>query len=222
MAAGRFIEITEPGHASLPAAKELFREVFPEEGEGGWEWVMQGLERARPGTPPRYRLILYSEQVALGLAALAVWSEAEGPGSPYLAYLDYLGVRGAYRDRGLGAALYGRALAKARGDADDDEAALGGMALDVECVEDAPHDDERRLRLRRIAFYERLGARVMPGVLMLEPPEGGEAPVAGCLLYHPVATRRHPRDLLLLLYRLLFGRSAEDPLVRAALDGRRY
>jgi len=211
MAAGRFVEIIEPGHASLPEAKE-----------GGWDWAMQGLQHARPGIPSRYRLILYSEQVALGLAALAVWREAEGPGSPYLAYLDYLGVRDTDRNRGLGAALYGRALAMARSDAAADEVALGGMALDVECVEDAPHDDERRLRLRRIDFYERLGAHVMPGVLMLEPPDGGEAPVAGCLLYHPVAKRRHPRDLLLLLYRLLFGLSAEDPLVRAALAARRY
>jgi hypothetical protein len=96
-------------------------------------------------------------------------------------------------------------------------AGITQVLLDVEDPDEPGIDtDEETLRRRRIVFYERLGARLLP-VRDYYPPQPGGHPHPLRLIAAPttsdVATAA-VRDLVLAVYRYRYELDADDPVVR--------
>ncbi len=204
----------------LPAVRLIYDEAFPEDGDEGWDWLIQRLAGAdnSPGVTPTHYHILVAEEAGriLGFMALAFWSKAVG-GDAGLGFGDYLGVLGTRRGGGIGGELYRASLAVLEGDAAEAGVPLAGMAFDVEDPELAVTEENRHLRERRIAFYERLGARLLSEVDFWEPALGAAPALRYRLFYHRSSRDLEPRQLVLALYRLIYGWDYEHPLVKLTL-----
>ncbi len=213
-------EIRDAGDPRLAAVRAIYDEAFPEDGEDGWTWLLErlaGVANAPGVTPVDYHLLVAEEDgEARGFMALAYWL-TDGEDAVSLGFGDYLGVASGLRGRGIGAAIYRAALARLAEDAAAAGAPLSGMAFDVEDPELAPTDENRHLRERRIAFYQRLGARLLEEVDFWEPTLGTAPAVRYRLFYHVQARDFEPRQLVLKLYRLIYGWGEEHPLVRSSL-----
>jgi hypothetical protein len=139
-------------------------------------------------------------------AGLAVTRPLGPTGWTFLRYFA-VGARG----RGAGSGLW--RLAR-------DHWARAGFTrvlLDVEDPDEPGIDPaEKHLRERRIVFYQRLGAELLP-VRSYEPPQPGGHP-------HPlrlIAAGTAPdsvRDQVLAVYRHRYGLAADDPAVRRTLQ----
>jgi GNAT superfamily N-acetyltransferase len=167
------------------------------------------------GSGGRTVLALLDGGEVVGLASL------DRIGTSPVALLEYFAVARGRRGGGLGQELWGAVIALA---------ARPGLAVVLE-VEDPAEPGtspaEADLRRRRIRFYERGGARVLPVsryrvpdlagagdlpmLLMWASPTGGDPPTGGEL-------DRLLRDV----YKEAYGLAADHPLVRGAVaNGRR-
>ncbi len=204
----------------LPAVRRIYDEAFPEDGDEGWEWLMQRLAGAdnAPGvTPDAYHILVAEEDgQVLGFMAVAFWSQVPEANSA-LGFGDYLGVCSERRGSGIGGELYRSALATMESDADRAGLAFAGMAFDVEDPDLAVTAENRTLRERRIAFYERLGARLLSQVDFWEPALGAAPALRYRLFFHRASRDIESRQLVRELYRLIYGLGEDDPLVTLAL-----
>lgn len=114
------------------------REAFPVSELRPWR-NMEALYDA--GRYPAFAL--YDDDA---LTAYAFFSKADG--RPY-ALLDYYAVLSGKRGGGIGSRFFELLRAEMQ--------SLDGVLLEVESVESAESDEERGIRTRRIAFYERNG-----------------------------------------------------------------
>ncbi|MGE5560559.1 MAG: GNAT family N-acetyltransferase [Chloroflexota bacterium] len=76
------------------------------------------------------------------------------PAGHAFAWLEYFAVRRGLRGGGIGSALFRWTAATATSGA-------AGMLLEIEPPETAPNDADRRLRVTRLNFYQRLGCLVL-------------------------------------------------------------
>jgi hypothetical protein len=94
------------------------------------------------------------------------------------------------------------------------------ILLDVEDPDEEGIDaDEQRIRHRRIAFYQRLDAHLLP-VHDYRPAQPGGHPEQLRLIGAETGAGARPvplRDLVLAVYRYRYGLGADDPSVRLAL-----
>jgi GNAT superfamily N-acetyltransferase len=193
------------------AVRSIFEEAFPP-----WEREpfddLVGREAAGLVTP----VVLADNGQPV---ALAVTSRLD---SVHWSYLEYLAVAADRRGRGVGGQLW-RAMSRdltVRGQP-------GRVVLEVEDPAAVPAGSaDFDLRERRIRFYERQGARLLP-VRDYDVPRLDD--VAGSysmrLLWAPVAgdaAPPGPAELVRLVpavYAAGYGVPADDPLVLAALRG---
>jgi ribosomal protein S18 acetylase RimI-like enzyme len=99
------------------------------------------------------------------------------------ACLWYLAVEPTLRGRGLGSRIYRRIVSdvKSRGA----EAAV----FEVEIPEQACGRSERRFARRRIAFYRRLGARLLTGIRYTQSVGSHQRPILMHVMVHPFLPR---------------------------------
>ena len=143
---------------------------------------------------------------------------------PYIArdvhLLEYLAVARQAHSAGIGGILLNHLVAAIR----HSQSAIG-ILLEVEHDEEGDAD-ERALRARRIAFYERNGARLVEGV------PNYRVPLIGCtgtmrmkLLWLPIAANAPPprgdklRECVVGILERSYGLREEDALVRGILAG---
>ena len=85
-------------------------------------------------------------------------------------FLDFIAAGKKLTGQGLGGALYQRVREEAH--------AMGATAVMMECLPDdpalSPNPQSRKQNERRLAFYERYGARVMTGTLYETPLKEGD------------------------------------------------
>ena len=135
------------------------------------------------------------------------------PESLSLVWLDYFAIRSDLRGRGLGSDLF-REIARL---SSEQSPLLEWLLFEVDDGRDG--DSERQaMSERRIAFYQRLGARLLKNVSYKFPSSFGE-PVPMRLMAYPLqqdATlspgmlRRAVADVFVHIH----GRSADDPLLQ--------
>lgn len=134
--------------------------------------------------------------------------------------LEYLAVARQARSAGIGGILLKHSVDAARANG-----SIAGILLEVEHDDDGDAD-ERALRARRIAFYERNGARLVEGV------PNYRVPLIGCtgtmrmkLLWLPIAANAPPprgdklRECVVGILERSYGLREEDALVRGILAG---
>jgi GNAT superfamily N-acetyltransferase len=129
-------------------------------------------------------------------------------------FLRYFAV--SARGRGVGSRLWRLACEKWAEDG------YTRVLLDVEDPAEPGIDaDEKLLRERRIVFYQRLGAALLP-VHDYEPPQPGGHPhplrlIAAGLASGPAASDS-VRDQVLAVYRYRYDLDAGDPAVRRTME----
>ncbi len=204
----------------LAQVRRIYDAVFPEDGEEGWSWVTGRLGHTgnAPGVEPTayHVLVAQEEEAVRGFMALSYWLTDRGR-TISLGFGDYLGVASEHQGRGIGGLLYRAGLAELEKDAADNGEDLTGMAFDVECPDEALSPANRRLRERRITFYERLGARLLTEVDFWEPALSARPAQRYCPCYHRLGSDIEPRQLVILLFRLNYGWGEDHPLVRLSL-----
>ncbi len=124
--------------------------------------------------------------------------------------LEYLAVAAAHRNRGIGAQLV--------------ERMPSDLVIEVD-PPDAASGDERTLRTRRIGFYERTGASLVPGALAYRVPrDRGEGTLPYLLMWRgtPMIRGERLRDVVSSILVQSYGVTPGDALHRenlAALTG---
>ena len=116
--------------------------------------------------------------VTVGLACAHILHD------PHALFLVYLAVTPEMRSGGVGTALFSRAWDTAALSRAGTAAPCEGAVWEVEIPELAPNPTEGAQRRRRLAFFGRLGAHLLPQPY-LQPAIDGIAPVPMRLMYRP-------------------------------------
>jgi GNAT superfamily N-acetyltransferase len=134
--------------------------------------------------------------------------------------LEYLAVARQARSAGIGGVLLKHSVDAARANG-----SIAGILLEVEHDDDGDAD-ERALRARRIAFYERNGARLIEGVPNYRVPLIGRAGMMRMkLLWLAIDANAQPprgdklRECAVGILERSYGVSAEDALVLEVMEG---
>jgi GNAT superfamily N-acetyltransferase len=125
---------------------------------------------------------------------------------PPVAFLVYLAVSREHRGHGIGSRLFAYTWDQAMRVASTRGRELRGMIWEVDAPAQARTERERRRRLRRIEFFQRLGASALT-TNYLQPPVNGPDPVSMMLMYRGTAGQPSPaaRDLVHAIYFEKYG-----------------
>ncbi|RYG03710.1 MAG: hypothetical protein EOO02_07795 [Chitinophagaceae bacterium] len=126
--------------------------------------------------------------------------------------LDYFAVNAAGRGRGTGALMFDKIVALAKKE---------NKQLVLE-VEDPDFGANREERIRRISFYESKGAAIVPGIQYAQPAmlEGNEPNEMKLMIVpaDPMPSAEEVRLLIIQLYKDLYNKKEEDPLLQKLLS----
>jgi len=137
------------------------------------------LSERKPGL-----IVARDEDVLLGLSIFRALEEAS------LGYLWYICVDQSTRGRGVGRRLYQRTLDSLTANGNS----LKGLIFEVERLDSEAHPVYGD-PIRRVKFYERLGARLILGYDYWQPPIPPHGPVPLQLMYHPLECQPSGEDL---------------------------
>lgn len=131
------------------------------------------------------------------------------------ALLEYMAVHSAMRGKGFGSLMFRRTAKAVRREFPDIP-----LLLEVDSPQEPGVD--WTLRQRRMAFYRRLGCRVVDGCDYILPLPGKGRPPKMNLLAHfsgraPVVSRRQLRRWLAAIYREVYACPATDPRIERML-----
>jgi len=172
-------EVTSLAEGLAAQAKDLYERSFPPEERNGFDEMIASL-----GGPPeadgRPRLIIaVRDDALLGLSFFKYYSE------PEFGYLWYICVDLETRGSGVGTKLYQDSVAALTQAARESGRRIKGMIFEVERLDSQAHPvigDP----IRRVKFYERLGARLILGYDYWQPPKPPHGPVPLQLMFHPL------------------------------------
>jgi GNAT superfamily N-acetyltransferase len=160
---------------------------------------------------PDYRLIAATDEAGrtIGFAAVFV------PPNETFALLEYLAVDESVRGRGVGAALFAGVVDALHGESRD-------LSLLVEVDADIEGAPDRDLRVRRQAFYRRLGCRRIADLDYELPLRTGGLPPPMHLFVHrrpddPPRPRADLAHALRRIYADVYGQTPDDPRIQRML-----
>jgi len=107
---------------------------------------------------------------------------------PPVLFMVYLAVAPELRSRHIGAALFEKLWEEGRRTYSDEGLKAEGMVWEVDIPERATSEQEVKQSRRRIAFFERLGGRLLPAAYF-QPPVDGITPVPMHLMFRPADGR---------------------------------
>jgi GNAT superfamily N-acetyltransferase len=192
-----FVVIDHPADARLEAVATLYAAAFPASERKPIGFLAEAAGRSD------YRLFVTGGTAPEGFA-VAYRSPRHG-----FALLEYMAVDPGRRSGGLGTRLF------------ETVAVTLGCPLLLEVEQPSPGTPGDALRARRIAFYARLGCRMLEGIDYAMPQIADEAPPPLALMLRGVAMGEPGRDTLALwltdLYAGVYGRGADDPVLARVL-----
>ena len=152
-------------------------------------------------------LVARAGDALLGFSLFRILAEAS------LGYLWYICVDQSTRGQGIGRRLYQRTLESLQ-NGDN----LKGLIFEVERLDTEPHPVYGD-PIRRVKFYERLGAGLILGYDYWQPPIPPHGPVPLQLMYHPLNGRPSQADLAVIVQE--FMRYAQGVETRVEAEGLR-
>jgi ribosomal protein S18 acetylase RimI-like enzyme len=173
----QFISLTDPvWTAFLPVARAIYEQAFEPEEKAPFEGLLAAACTS-PGENPVYFWGLLEGEELLATAWFCTL-QAER-----LGYLGYIATAPASRGRGHGGLLLRQVLAAMRDQllADTGQPPLA-IFWEVRSLDDAPEEEERLLRLRRIRFYQRFGAQTLDVDYLCPPVAPGQPEVKFTLM----------------------------------------
>ena len=151
-------------------------------------------------------LVARKGDALLGFSIFRVLEEAS------LGYLWYLCVDQSARGGGIGRQLYQRTLDSLKNGND-----LKGLIFEVERLDSESHPIYGD-PIRRVKFYERLGARLVLGYDYWQPPIPPHGPVPLQLMYHPIGGTPSEAELARIVEDFLrWGQGVETSVDPAGL-----
>jgi len=204
---------TEPERRTFAEAGELFREAFPNEQSAIDRIERMIVDRARLDFLPMMLVSVGGKRRVTGLTFTYYFPELQ------FGYLQYIASDLQRPARGLGGALYEalRELLTHNG--------ARGLLLDVPPVEPEKLADPSRgaVNLKRMRFYERLGAFPVDGTLWDAEPNPRNDGYLTTLLYDDLGRRIPLRrsDARKVVRRILvtqYGYKSDDPFVRRIVE----
>jgi GNAT superfamily N-acetyltransferase len=134
-------------------------------------------------------------------------------------FLEYIAVSQELQGQGLGSLLFRHVVEEMRSRGD-----VSGLLFEVEPAEHEV-EEERRMRERRIAFYRKNGADVLPGCEAYRMPNlAGEGSIPMLLMWLPAGIdpgdTPPPRmeSLVGCIFADIYARNASDPLLLEILQ----
>lgn len=215
-------EVVSPADPAIAAIKRIYESSFPPEQRVDDDLFDALLEDRVSDTGPKDEigclLVAVSGDSVLGFACGYLYLTSD-VAAVYLGYLLYLAVDTKLRGGGVGSKLYQAVSAILQTAVEQRDGVLAGLIFEVERPELASGQD-RLIRKRRLAFYQRFGAAVVPGINYVMPPVGPGMPSAPMhLMFQPIERQWEARDLCRLFYKIVYGYDDSHPLVRQALGG---
>lgn len=201
----------------------IYEQSFPVEERDPFEHILQAIRRREAGGAEECEHCHF--QVAVeGHQALAAAFFNYYPRTR-MGFIAYLAVHPTRRSLGLGAQLYRRVVESVQQEAHSaGETKAVGVVFEVEAPELSRDEGEQSLRRRRIAFYQRSGAMLLPGLDLIAPPLGHGLPeMPYKIMFHPLAGARLPlerRDLEDIVETVLgcsYGLPSDSPYYRRTL-----
>ncbi len=177
------IELKPDDHDRIEQVLEIYREAFPLEErdpeEHLLEMIRQGAETALPGAdaPTLHCLAAVEGQRVAGMSILCYYPATQ------FGFITYLAVHADWRGSGVGAQLYQQMVTLAE---QDGHGLARGIVFEVEPPEAGKDPAEQALRWRRISFYRRNGAEIVPHLQLVAPPLAPSLPeVVYTIMLHP-------------------------------------
>ena len=207
-------EITAVPENLAEQIRALYERSFPKEELNDFGEMMQALGGGEMRGSPRLIIAVEGDKL-LGLSFFKYYAQAE------LGYLWYIAVDESTRGSGIGTKLYRATLDALIRAARGSGGRIKGLIFEVERLDSEAHPmfgDP----IRRVKFYERLGARLILGYDYWQPPIPPHGPVPLQLMFHPLdlpATECMSPALALIITDFL--RSAQDTKVTVDPDGLR-
>jgi GNAT superfamily N-acetyltransferase len=161
---------------------------------------------------PNYRLLLaQDDSSAVGFSIVFV------AGGESFCLLEYMALDKSYRGRGVGAELFEATVGTVYKE-------RGAIPILVEVDSDREPSPDRVERRRRQNFYRRLGCRRIADCAYILPLPGENAPPEMDLFVYvpgpaPTIRRAKLERWLKLIYRDVYGCSADDRRIAIMLDG---
>jgi GNAT superfamily N-acetyltransferase len=110
---------------------------------------------------------------------------------PPVLFVVYLAVAPEFRSRCIGAALFEKLWEEGCRRYSDEGLKVEGIVWEVDIPERATSEQRLQQSRRRIAFFERLGGRLLSAAYF-QPPVDGVTPVPMHLMYRPASGRSLP------------------------------
>lgn len=175
----------------LEQALWIYAEAFPAEERDAPAVLLAAVRQREAGSPPgscfHFQLALEGESVL----AIAIFQYYQ---TTRMGFIPYFAVHPQRRNGGLGARIYPHIIATCAADALRlGETAPLGVSFEVEQPKLARTPAEAELRRRRIGFYLRNGALLVPHLRLVAPPLGPNLPeMPYTILLHPLSGWRQP------------------------------
>ncbi|MBI5649713.1 MAG: GNAT family N-acetyltransferase [Chloroflexi bacterium] len=200
------IEITQPTRQFFPHAdslRALYESSFPASERADFDALIASVARGE-----RLHFIATTNDDLVGFALLFPLRDTDA------ILLEYFAVASSQRGRGIGSEILQRVVGRLR-----EPRAETGIILEVESDTEGDSAEHAR-RARRIAFYERNGARVIEHARNYRVPNlAGAGTLAMKLLWlplrdhAPLPTDEQLRAHIRAIYTQAYELAADDPLV---------
>ncbi len=199
----RIDQVTDSGHPHVPAVARLLEDTFPE-----WERESMAMFWAdlRAGRGLELWVLTDDAEQFLGFARGCCLPENSR------GWIVHLALEPGQRGAGRGEAF----LLLLRDHLRERVPKFEGLYFEVERVEDSAGATERGAREKRLAFFARLGARVVTTGYVQPPSQPGQPPVPLNLLFWG-ETVADNLELVLDFYQTAFQYDEDHPHVRMAL-----
>ncbi len=200
----------------------IYEQSFPAEERDPFENMLQAIRRREQAGPEECENCHFQVAVDEGQAAGAAFFNYYP--QTRMGFIAYLAVHPSRRNGGLGARLYRHLVDCVAAEAPPNEPAAG-VVFEVEVPELGKDAAERALRQRRIGFYRRNGALMVPNLDLIAPPLGNGLPeMPYKIMLHPLEGMHLPlgrREIEAVVQTVLgfsYGLPPDSPYYRRTLE----
>ena len=208
----------------IPQVQWIYEQSFPVEERDPFEPMLEAIRRREKAGSEECEYCHFQVAVEAGQAAGTAFFNYYP--KTRMGFIAYLAVHPAWRNRELGARLYHHLVACVAADAQARGSGPAvGVVFEVEVPELGKDADEQALRRRRIGFYQRNGAQVVPGLALIAPPLGRGLPEMPYeIMLHPLEGARLPlgrKEIEAVVETVLgfsYGLPPDSPYYRRTLE----
>lgn len=208
-------EVLSAHDPSLPKLIELYVSSFPEDEREDPSYLQNALGELNLSSPGRiataHLLVAERGSEPFGFAFCEFLREAQ------MGFHVYIALTPSERGKGFGRRLLLCAEERMRLDALYLGVAYHGSICEVERVEDATDEADKRTRLRRVHFYERLGARIISSTYIQPALSPDKQPVRLYLMWRDADGGLSREEIIERFYSEVYGLDEHHPYVTEAL-----